>query len=276
MSERYKYSDNGLYIDHYVYEAPQSDSFYRHMHNEYELLYILGGDITYVIEDRKYKLKKHDLIVIRPQAYHFIQIDSSVDYERYDLLFSPEWLGIDNIDRLPKELEVVNCRHRGVIRDLFKKFDYYVSVMKGGDLTDVLTLLIKELIYNLNVTPEETGQTHPEDGHPLVAKALSRINESLFTVESIADIARELYVTESYLYRIFKQELKTTPLKYITEKRLFAAQALIRQGAQPSKIYQECGFGDYTSFYRNYVKLFGVSPSQVNQLPTTPTTEKSG
>lgn len=267
MSERRQHADNGLYIDHYVHEAPPPESFYRHMHNEYELLYVLGGDVTYVIEDRKYKLKKHDLVIIRPQAYHVIQIDSSADYERYDILFSPERLGIDNVGRLSADQEVVNCRHRTVIRDIFKKFDYYMSVMTDADLTDVATLLIKEILYNLNIPTEEVSVPRPESGHPLVAAALSRINESLFSLDSIADLARELYVTESYLYRVFKQELKTTPLKYITEKRLFAAQALIRQGAAPGSVYQECGFGDYTSFYRNYVKFFGTAPSRFGDRP---------
>ena len=68
---RYKVSEN----------LPR-DTYSMHTHNAYELIYFLDGDATHVIEDRKYKLKPGDLILIRPFQYHFIQIDSTSRYER--------------------------------------------------------------------------------------------------------------------------------------------------------------------------------------------------
>lgn len=262
MNNGYKHVGNGVYIDHYAYDRLPPEPFGRHMHNEYELLYILSGDITYVIEDRKYKLKKHDLVVIRPQEYHVIQTDSPTDYERHDILFSPSWLGIADVEGLPPDLDVINCRHHGVIRDLFKKFDYYVSTLEEPYLTKMAALLIQELVYNLSAINVSGEGTVAQDTHPLIAKALAYINDNLFSFAGVADLAQRLYVTESYLYRVFKQELKTTPLQYVIDKRLLAAQTMLLQGDAPSEVYRECGFRDYTSFYRHYVKAFGVSPSQ--------------
>ena len=48
---------------HHVTKEPPPDAYSMHMHNTYELLYFLAGDATHVIEDRKYKLKKGDLII---------------------------------------------------------------------------------------------------------------------------------------------------------------------------------------------------------------------
>ena len=76
-------------------------------HNFYflvcELLYIANGDATHLIEERKYKLKKGDLIIIRPFHYHFIQIDSSADYERYNILFDPKLHGDSDPTVFPEE-----------------------------------------------------------------------------------------------------------------------------------------------------------------------------
>lgn len=256
----YRKNMGGLFIDHYTKFNPPTDLLYMHTHNEYELIYIISGDVTHVIEDRKYKLKKDDLVIIRPNDYHYIQIDSSVDYERYDILFNPESLKIDNIGLLPPELDVINCRHKPFISDIFKKIDYYHSLLDANELKDVISLLIKELFYNLKFSSRQ--QNKPENIHPIISKALEEINNSLYTLNSISEIAEKLFVTESYLYRIFKRELKTTPLRYITEKRLNIAQNLLMQGEKPTHIYSECGFDDYTSFYRSYVKLFGHSPSK--------------
>lgn len=251
---------DGLFVEHHTKYSPTKDLLYMHTHNEYELLYIISGDVTHVIEDRKYKLKKDDLVIIRPNDYHFIQIDSSADYERYDLLFNPEKLGITNIDFLPKNLDIINCADKPILKEMFKKIDYYQFFITNDELRDVISLILKELFYNLKFSAVE--KNNPQNIHPVISKALENINTSLFTIKSITEIAEKLYVTESYLYRIFKRELKTTPLKYITEKRLIAAQNLIIQGEMPTHIYSECGFDDYTSFYRSYIKFFGYPPSK--------------
>lgn len=258
----YRYRYPGLYLDHSTYLAPAPDLLYRHTHSEYELLYILGGDVTHVVEDRKYKLRKHDLVIVRPNQYHYIQIDSSENYERYNLLFDPAVLGFGQVDRMPADLEVISCRHKPMLMELFRKMDYYQSVLSENDLRGMVALLIQELLYNLCLSHEARGRAPTENLHPVAAKAIAYINANLFTLKSMELVAKELFVTESYLYRIFKQELKTTPLKYLTEKRLIAARGLLRQGTSPTQVYEECGFADYSTFYRSYRAHFGCTPSQ--------------
>ncbi len=258
----YRFEYNDLYLDHSIYITPGQDLLYRHTHSQYELLYILGGNITHVVEDRKYKLRKHDLVLVRPNQYHFVQIDSPETYERYNLLFDPVLLGIDIVNRLPQNMDIINCRHRPMLTELFRKMDYYRQVLDEADLHDITALLIRELLYNLTLPNETDSRAPTQNLHPLASKALAVINDNLFGIKSIEQIAQMLFVTESYLYRIFKQELKTTPLKYITEKRLIAAQGLLRQGVGPTTAYEECGFSDYSTFYRSYRKLFGHAPSE--------------
>lgn len=53
-----------------------------------------------------------------------------------------------------------------------------------------------------------------------------------------------------------------TPAKYIHAKRLFYAKQLLDLGKKPTEICYQCGYNDYSTFYRNYVKLFGFAPMQ--------------
>lgn len=255
--QSYRRQFEGLYADHYTHVIPSPDFLYTHSHSDYELLYILSGDLTYVIEDRRYKLKRHDLVVIRPNDYHFLQIDSPADYERHDILFSPEALDIRYTELIPSGLDVINCRHNPVIYDLFKKIDYYNLKLDDEIFKRAVRNMLEELVINL------TLQAVPEGSacNPALSRALSYINNSLFTLGSVAEVAGRLYMTESYLYRLFRQELHTTPHKYITEKRLVAAGELLRQGKKATQVCDECGFSDYTVFYRSYKKFYGHSPS---------------
>ena len=80
-------------------------------------------------------------------------------------------------------------------------------------------------------------------------------------LDSIEEVAKSCFVSESYLFRLFKKELKQTPAKYVAAKRLLLAERLIGEGVTPTSVYEKCGFNDYTTFYRNYCSHFGHAPS---------------
>lgn len=260
--EPYEFVDkrNRFIFRHGRIAQPIKDMIPLHIHNSFELLYIVSADATYGVEDRRYKLKKDDLIIIRPNIYHYIQIDSPQEYERYNILFDAALLG--NIDFLPEELDVVNCRHIPYLGELFQKMEYYYEMLGGDSFGELLPLLLQELVYNLSISGTGSKKNQYATVHPIVSGALRQINEGLFQPIKISEIAEAQYVTESYLHRLFQQELKTTPKKYIAEKRLLAAQMLLLQGMKPTKVYQECGFLDYSAFYRSYCRYFGYPPSQ--------------
>ena len=261
MMKDYILQTDRIFFKHEISENLSCDTYSMHTHNNYELIYFLEGDATHVIEDRKYKLKKGDLILIRPFRYHFIQIDAPVRYERYDILFDRDKNRVEGIDLLPENLEVINLTGNAVAEEIFCKCDLYHKSCDAGTFERILSHLLSELFYNLHVFP----RSESEGGSalsPLISGALQYINENLCTVGGIGEIAGHLFVSESYLFRLFQKELHQTPKKYILEKRLLMAQKKILAGEKPSVVCEDCGFGDYTSFYRNYTMFFGYSPAR--------------
>jgi len=97
---------------------------------------------------------------------------------------------------------------------------------------------------------------------PTLSKALSYINDNLTTLSGVDEVAKSCFVTESYLFRLFKNELHQTPAKYIASKRLLLAERMISDGECATAVYEKCGFKDYTTFYRNYRAHFGHTPSE--------------
>lgn len=252
------YSD-GIVYKHSVSENLPCDTFSMHTHSAYELLYIIEGDATHVIEDRKYKLKKDDLILIRPLQYHFIQIDAPATYERYDILFDPEKHGIEGVDRLQDGLEVINLSGNSIAKEIFRKCDLYYKNSDGETFDKILSHLLSELFYHISLFPQPLSK-NGKTLSPLISKALKYTNDNLCTITDIGEIAEKLFVSESYLYRLFREELHQTPKKYIMEKRLLLAEKMISSGEKAVSVSKLCGFGDYTTFYRNYTAFFGHSP----------------
>lgn len=80
------------------------------------------------------------------------------------------------------------------------------------------------------------------------------------------ELSRLLYISKNKLIEIFRNAYGTTPYAYYNEYRLFLARQLVLSSNLPLiRIVDNCGFGDYMSFYKAYVKRFGVSPSTMRK-----------
>jgi AraC-like DNA-binding protein len=91
------------------------------------------------------------------------------------------------------------------------------------------------------------------------------VNENLTKDISITDIAAFVHLSPSQLSRVFKALTGTSVYEYILTKRLILFHEKKRQGKSAIKASSECGFHDYSAFYRLYKKRYGVSPTKKTQ-----------
>lgn len=250
-----------LFYKHEISENQPRDAYSAHTHNAYELIYFLSGDATHVIEDKKYKLKKGDIVLIRPFKYHFIQIDKPSRYERYDILFDPQKNMIESVKLIPENVEVISIDGNTIAEDIFKKCDVYSQNCDRETFEKILSHLLSELFYNVSLFPQAFSETRATFS-PLISEALKYINDNIGTITKIDEVANHLFVSESYLFRLFQKELHQTPKKYIMEKRLLLAHKLINDGEKSTNAFRLCGFSDYATFYRNYTAFFNHSPNR--------------
>lgn len=261
MAENYIYNSEKIIFKHKVSENLECNAYSMHVHAAYEIIYFVEGDATHVIEDRKYKLKAGDLIIIRPLRYHFIQIDSPARYERYDILFDPVRNKVEGVPLIPADVEIINIFDNPLATDVFNKFDAYKKGYDNDTFERIAPILISELLYSIGLM-DSTPPSDIATASAIISGAIKYINENICTLKSVSEIASSLFVSESYLFRLFKKELHKTPKKYIMEKRLLFASKRIKNGERPLEAALSCGFSDYTTFYRNYTAYFGYPPSR--------------
>ncbi len=232
-----------------------------HSHNFFELILFIDGNFIYNVNGKEYTLNKYDLILTPPNTTHRLINTTNYKYERYNVTFNPSLVeDIDVLD-IAKNCDIINVAHSETILNIFKKLDYYCARLNIDDFISVSYCLIKELFYNIKILKNERIDEWGKLSD-ILRKAIKIINDDLFSINSVAEIAGKLFISETYLYKMFKNELHTTPKKYINEKKLLAAQNMILLGKKPSSVCLECGFNDYSSFYRNYLKFFKVPPSE--------------
>ena len=93
-----------------------------------------------------------------------------------------------------------------------------------------------------------------------VCEALSYLNDHLDEELSRESIASALYISPSYLSRIFKEYTGVTLQEYIIRCRVERAVSLIQGGARPIDAAFACGFGSTSGFYRAFSSVTGKKP----------------
>ena len=209
-------------------------------------------------------LKKNSLILTRPNKTHNINFNQN-NYERYDILFNPDIIFPDVYNALPKDLDVLFLVNPSQITEIFDRIDFFCNNFKGDALKNIILNMIEELFYCIVAAADTNYDEFSKNNYTtnsILTKSIEYIKQNLTEPICLESMCKELYISKSYLHKIFNQYLQTTPKKYIISKRLTLAQKLLRSKEKPTDVYLKCGFGDYSSFFRSYVQHFGYSPSK--------------
>ena len=256
-----QYENETLKYDHLTKIEQQPKDYSPHFHNVCELIFFKSGDMSYMVDGRKYKLRKNMLVLSRPTDRHCLFLDSLADYERYNILFDEKILPFNLYEKIPWRVNVVDLNANKRVIDIFDKMDFYCQNLSGDDLYQMLINLIEEVFYNIIIETSNPINIDYTQTNALVQKAINYIDENLLTLKNLDDICNELYITKSHLHHLFIKHLKITPKKYINSKRLALAKREIVAGSNATDACFKCGFSDYAAFFRAYKKHFGHPPS---------------
>lgn len=206
-----------------------------------------SGDQELVLEPGKAYLLPADL----PCSYH---CDDSLS-----LLFFHFNLVQPNQFDLMRHVD-----HISVARFPADRFVYLRQICEKSSYTDAF-----EVICTINNIVLEMSRKHSFDWDALpiysncVNKAISSINLQLSAQLRIDDLAKECYISRSYLARQFKKEVGITIKQYILMQLINLAQwQLSHTDASVEKISHDLGFCNQFYFSECFKKHCRVSPLQ--------------
>lgn len=234
-----------------------SDRTGKEFHMYHELILFLGGDAEFVSEGLRIRVKPATLIVIPKETYHQMVIHGDPEsYYRCVLQF-------DDPEESPAPEEglksILAVEADQEIHYLFKKLiDAARPAAVGAEkiLRAVLVLLLDAIISKKDLSNEGCPQNET------VRLAVEYINQNLGQALTVHRLAQVCNTSVSSLAHIFKREMYCPVHKFIVKKRLICAYHRIAAGEAATVVSVECGFPDYSGFYKQYKKAFGCSPSQ--------------
>lgn len=98
------------------------------------------------------------------------------------------------------------------------------------------------------------------------------ITNNLGAELSVADLAERAGMSERNFTRVFRQELKTTPAKFVEAARLEAARRRMEESTLPLEtLARDLGFGSGERLRRAFQRRFGVNPDYYRERFGRPT-----
>ncbi len=269
-----------LFYHHSVDDQPGSGT--RHCHALYEMYFFISGSGTYYIEGSRIHLSPYTLILMRPAAYHYFHVTGDSAYERCALHFHADILPQEDRaflletfsgrEKNPADPVVLSVQNNPELSGAFRRMDKACLLpedesrpMSQAILTEILILVmgLRRRPYPLEEPARLVTRT-------LVSEIIAYLNSHLSEKLTLDRLASAFFVSKYHLCRTFKRATGATVLEYLTQKRVLQAKSLLEQGVAPSMAASQCGFGDYSTFYRAYRHLVGQTPSQTTVKQDSP------
>jgi AraC-like DNA-binding protein len=262
-----------LQYNHKRLDQPPKMDF--HLHDRFEVYFLIAGDVHYLIEKKVYPLASGDLLILNNRELHKPTFRSNAPYENIVIHFDPDIVQLfDSVfhyglldcftGRTPGEQNKIHFHPHQLeeVMALYKRID--TLLLQPSDETSLLlTTHFIELLVLLN-------RSFRQNPAPLVSSSvpeklvpvLDYIDNHLDHDLTLETLERQVFMNRYYLSRLFRQSTGSTIHSYILLKRISHAKKLLHDGHNVTDACQMSGFNDYSNFIRMFKRIVGVPPGQ--------------
>ncbi len=144
--------------------------------------------------------------------------------------------------------------------EVFRLSESYIRQIEGNNDVDQLAVWISDIVRRFIIQAFDLAQVKHSD---VVFKITNYIKKNCQEKLTLDTLAREVYLSKSYLSSIFKEETGISLTDYITNVRIEKSKKLLtREGIAISEIAMLCGFKDQSYFSKVFKKETGISPKK--------------
>lgn len=248
-----------------------------HYHDHYEAFYVVSGTTTYTAGEVKYKLLPGSLLLIPPYEKHQLFPKNNTALERIAIRFSAETLKeLSTLDaNLGNSFNPANENYISCIilkdaqqNEMLHILKGLLKETKGEAFASTLaakTYLIQFLVLVNRITMESNISETLSKGLnqcSLYERIIEYVNNN-YTLPITLDMLEKIFNINKYQISREFSKVAGCPLhKYLIQKRLTSSILMLKEGYSAQETAIECGFSDYSSFYRQFRSAYGVSPRE--------------
>ena len=246
----YQFQHFGI-SEYFCKEYGENINFPTHLHQSYEFVCILDGEIQITIDGAVYNLKKGDSVLIFPHQLHSFSSENS----RHMLcIFSPELVQAFSSKVLNKKpvnnAFLINKYLEDALDNLS---DSSSSFEKKGVLYTICAEFNKNAEYKNRLSCDEN----------LLQKIFDFVEKNYKENCKLQNLAHQTGYNYSYLSRIFKRVTGISFNTYTNRYRISRACYLLNNSnCSILQCALESGYDSLRSFNRNFKNTLGITPAE--------------
>lgn len=257
--------------------------FPMHSHNYVEIMYVVTGTITHIIDGEEILLNAGDMLFLNQYTAHEIKKSGKEDVA-INFLALPEFFDVPL--NMMSDNNVIADFLVSVLRS--KHSDSHYLVFHIGD-DPVVENLMESMIFTIkdeNVNSDLMNQYYMGIiflflvGHPdslsgvssksykdIVTEATLRYINTRYRIASLSKVCADFNLSESALSKIIKSKTGKTFQEHLMEKRFSKAKELLEQTKiSIEEVAYYVGYENYSFFYRQFKERFGITPREYRLL----------
>lgn len=249
----YQFQHSGVY-EYFCKEYGENFSFPAHLHQSFEFIIILDGEMQITVENEQYTLKKEEALLIFPHQLHTLNGGTS---KHLLCIFSPE---------IVKSFAVKTAKSVPV-NNKFKSSRYVADAINHLQDTDSL-LKKKAILYAICAEFDEHAsyQKKPDDDKNLLSKIFNFVENNYNKNCSLEQLSKETAFSYAYLSRYFKERTDMSFNEYVNRHRIKnACYILHNSDCTILQCALDCGYTSLRSFNRNFKLITGLAPKSYRQ-----------
>lgn len=277
-AERY-FSDKSLPFHIQIGASPES--FPAHGHDFTELVIVLMGTGTHVLNQEQARLAAGDVYVLRGDMRHSIEQPEGLTICNIKFDESHFFSATDDLNRIPgfnalfdtparrgakggpdMRLHVEQLKY---VRHLLDELEIEFTVRQAGFRTRIRAIFLNLIVLLARAC--EGSQQANEKQLQRISEAIAFMENNYLRIIRLEEIAAKAFLSPAHFCRVFKSMYQVSPLDYVKKLRLWHACQLIKSRAAPIKeIAYACGFSDHNYFSRCFKKEMGYTPAEFARL----------
>lgn len=245
-----------------------------HWHEDFELLYVVEGEMNYFVDGITYLLKQNTGIFVNSARLHYGYSNGVTDCLFQTFIFPPTLLSTNEaitskyIEPFMHEFDCMLLSPlilwQDKVLDILKSFYSICHQKKFG-----FELIVQNQILTMWSTIFQNKET-ADISHSLVSNVTQELKEMLQFIQinftesiTLQEIADSGTMCRSKCCKLFASYLKTTPFAYLNHYRLEKSCYLLNNSTQSvTEIALACGFKNPSYFTEYFHREIGKTPSE--------------
>lgn len=236
---------------------------YMHYHDSYEMYILESGCRIVTIDNKEYTVGARDVTLFNKNIPHKSKGDTPFSGICIHLL--DRFIDFHFTKAAKKHL--LECFSHTVIHLNDEEFKTIKSIADNfvikAENNFMKLAQIADILFQAANRSEQymfLQKQHPTSKAKLI---IQHVNDNYIFINSISDIMEHFGVSESYIFKIFKQEYNMTPKKYLYQLKLNnACHWLENANGTIASIAFNSGFECYEYFIRLFKEKMGCTPTE--------------